>query len=137
MADTLRDRVKTTGKMDKNEFVNFYFKEFSTHLDRSVEPHVVYKQPRIRGYLDFPLILEDENVTLTVGECTMRDLHDLNVVRHVDHSTMGQSDDRAYTEIVADPASQLATLSAAAYACLLYTSPSPRDQRGSRMPSSA
>ena len=26
---------------------------------------------------------------------------------------------------------------AAAYACLLYTSPSPRDQRGSRMPSSA
>ena len=24
-----------------------------------------------------------------------------------------------------------------AYACLLYTSPSPRDQRGSRMPSSA
>ena len=23
------------------------------------------------------------------------------------------------------------------YACLLYTSPSPRDQRGSRMPSSA
>ena len=26
---------------------------------------------------------------------------------------------------------------AKAYACLLYTSPSPRDQRGSRMPSSA
>ena len=25
----------------------------------------------------------------------------------------------------------------ATYACLLYTSPSPRDQRGSRMPSSA
>ena len=38
--------------------------------------------------------------------------------------------------------SVLATLSAAAFlqitiACLLYTSPSPRDQRGSRMPSSA
>ena len=29
------------------------------------------------------------------------------------------------------------TLKAAADACLLYTSPSPRDQRGSRMPSSA
>ena len=27
--------------------------------------------------------------------------------------------------------------SGATYACLLYTSPSPRDQRGSRMPSSA
>ena len=26
---------------------------------------------------------------------------------------------------------------AGVYACLLYTSPSPRDQRGSRMPSSA
>ena len=29
------------------------------------------------------------------------------------------------------------TLFALAYSCLLYTSPSPRDQRGSRMPSSA
>ena len=28
-------------------------------------------------------------------------------------------------------------ISAEAYICLLYTSPSPRDQRGSRMPSSA
>ena len=28
-------------------------------------------------------------------------------------------------------------LLAAGYGCLLYTSPSPRDQRGSRMPSSA
>ena len=31
----------------------------------------------------------------------------------------------------------LAAGSAEAEACLLYTSPSPRDQRGSRMPSSA
>ena len=31
----------------------------------------------------------------------------------------------------------LAVLSAPLYICLLYTSPSPRDQRGSRMPSSA
>ena len=29
------------------------------------------------------------------------------------------------------------TIEANSYACLLYTSPSPRDQRGSRMPSSA
>ena len=29
------------------------------------------------------------------------------------------------------------TIFAEAYSCLLYTSPSPRDQRGSRMPSSA
>ena len=29
------------------------------------------------------------------------------------------------------------TLTGVAYTCLLYTSPSPRDQRGSRMPSSA
>ena len=32
---------------------------------------------------------------------------------------------------------QFPTLRGAAYTCLLYTSPSPRDQRGSRMPSSA
>ena len=31
----------------------------------------------------------------------------------------------------------LAVLNSGAYSCLLYTSPSPRDQRGSRMPSSA
>ena len=30
-----------------------------------------------------------------------------------------------------------ATFPAPLYTCLLYTSPSPRDQRGSRMPSSA
>ena len=34
-------------------------------------------------------------------------------------------------------AAELAREMAAAYSCLLYTSPSPRDQRGSRMPSSA
>ena len=32
---------------------------------------------------------------------------------------------------------QSAASSLFTYACLLYTSPSPRDQRGSRMPSSA
>ena len=31
----------------------------------------------------------------------------------------------------------LASLKCTGYVCLLYTSPSPRDQRGSRMPSSA
>ena len=39
-----------------------------------------------------------------------------------------------YQEILTDPsyAKQIVTMT-----CLLYTSPSPRDQRGSRMPSSA
>jgi len=32
---------------------------------------------------------------------------------------------------------ELTGVSANPYVCLLYTSPSPRDQRGSRMPSSA
>ena len=32
---------------------------------------------------------------------------------------------------------QLTALAGKEYICLLYTSPSPRDQRGSRMPSSA
>ena len=34
-------------------------------------------------------------------------------------------------------AKRIGELQAEAYSCLLYTSPSPRDQRGSRMPSSA
>ena len=33
--------------------------------------------------------------------------------------------------------SKVASLPGISHACLLYTSPSPRDQRGSRMPSSA
>ena len=41
-----------------------------------------------------------------------------------------------YVEI-SDPVLVLMTASALPGSCLLYTSPSPRDQRGSRMPSSA
>ena len=37
------------------------------------------------------------------------------------------------SEVKMSPDLQIATI----YICLLYTSPSPRDQRGSRMPSSA
>ena len=42
-------------------------------------------------------------------------------------------------DLINTPANDMgpAELSAAVKACLLYTSPSPRDQRGSRMPSSA
>ena len=39
--------------------------------------------------------------------------------------------------VVEDPKPQLLTAVARPTPCLLYTSPSPRDQRGSRMPSSA
>ena len=41
------------------------------------------------------------------------------------------------TEVRADPKYSYSHLCMISYICLLYTSPSPRDQRGSRMPSSA
>ena len=47
------------------------------------------------------------------------------------HPTMSAQASSLSDEDIADLAAYLAT------ACLLYTSPSPRDQRGSRMPSSA
>ena len=46
--------------------------------------------------------------------------------------------DRSKVDAVDDAWDKFANLShASSTACLLYTSPSPRDQRGSRMPSSA
>ena len=45
--------------------------------------------------------------------------------------------DRSTTSVVAYNAHDNSNTSGTAPACLLYTSPSPRDQRGSRMPSSA
>ena len=60
----------------------------------------------------------------------------LLLVQFVDRKELGMFDlpskrkynfiDRRYYELISDY-----------YSCLLYTSPSPRDQRGSRMPSSA
>ena len=44
-------------------------------------------------------------------------------------------DDPIHTALPHDPTPSLDEI--AAMPCLLYTSPSPRDQRGSRMPSSA
>ena len=42
-----------------------------------------------------------------------------------------------YRSLIADPKEVRKERAAQFKACLLYTSPSPRDQRGSRMPSSA
>ena len=44
---------------------------------------------------------------------------------------------RSATSVVEQHLDRIADHEAAVHACLLYTSPSPRDQRGSRMPSSA
>ena len=47
-------------------------------------------------------------------------------------------DDENKIEVYPNPATETLTLDLdLATNCLLYTSPSPRDQRGSRMPSSA
>ena len=51
----------------------------------------------------------------------------------VTYTTPGACSGMATTSVTIDP-QETATIT---YACLLYTSPSPRDQRGSRMPSSA
>ena len=42
-----------------------------------------------------------------------------------------------YPQLVGLPMHDVQLRQAPIYTCLLYTSPSPRDQRGSRMPSSA
>ena len=47
------------------------------------------------------------------------------------------SRDHAKLETVANDIEQQTGIKAEVYACLLYTSPSPRDKRQSRMPSSA
>ena len=50
---------------------------------------------------------------------------------------MGRIKQQLAKEAEADAAADAAAVDAVPVACLLYTSPSPRDQRGSRMPSSA
>ena len=56
---------------------------------------------------------------------------DLLLILHADHE---QNCSASTVRLVG---SSLANLYACVSSCLLYTSPSPRDQRGSRMPSSA
>ena len=48
-----------------------------------------------------------------------------------------QSKMERYERVIEDKVSAVDALCADKESCLLYTSPSPRDQRGSRMPSSA
>ena len=55
-------------------------------------------------------------------------------VKHVVDVTRGDTNNWSVGEIVCNHAKMLR---ASCVVCLLYTSPSPRDQRGSRMPSSA
>ena len=50
---------------------------------------------------------------------------------------LGHAGGRTEQEIIAQAAYRAVAASGLRMACLLYTSPSPRDQRGSRMPSSA
>ena len=67
----------------------------------------------------------DSSVTLGIGDdCAVMDVPTgQQIVQTMDTMVLGVHFD--------------AEFSADALACLLYTSPSPRDQRGSRMPSSA
>ena len=59
---------------------------------------------------------------------------DENGITHVN----GQAAAKEGTDVAVIDGNSIAMMQGpAAEACLLYTSPSPRDQRGSRMPSSA
>ena len=67
--------------------------------------------------------------------------HNLDIIRHADHIIdLGPSGGKHGGKIIAEGTpSQVATVknSLTGKCCLLYTSPSPRDKRQSRMPSSA
>ena len=58
-------------------------------------------------------------------------------LRQEDHLELIASENYASNRILEAQGSILTNKYAEGYPCLLYTSPSPRDQRGSRMPSSA
>ena len=59
----------------------------------------------------------------------------------LEHSIVGKAKDKGLLEInyhnFRENAEKARHVDDEPYGCLLYTSPSPRDQRGSRMPSSA
>ena len=55
---------------------------------------------------------------------------------HTDHMFQADFIDGKWQNLRVEPYANL-SLDPATSSCLLYTSPSPRDQRGSRMPSSA
>ena len=63
--------------------------------------------------------------------CMLADRTGYDSIFYMDHTNVPQWKNA----IVLDPWVMLSSI--AAVTCLLYTSPSPRDQRGSRMPSSA
>ena len=92
------------------------------------------------GHQGNTTIPDGAEVISTEGMSVLPGLWDM----HVHLMITGHSDyahwDTAYINQFADiimPASALQLLKAGVTSCLLYTSPSPRDQRGSRMPSSA
>ena len=83
------------------------------------------------------LFLEEEGPVVNRGELA---LHDCNVHSGVkDHSssTSGDASCKAKVGKPDEAVALEASGSVEVCVCLLYTSPSPRDQRGSRMPSSA
>ena len=95
------------------------------------------------GYVGLPLAVEfgkhREVIGFDVNSSRLSELKDgKDITREVEHltyaltsSVYGANTDMPFSEhkSVNHPLQF--------YACLLYTSPSPRDQRGSRMPSSA
>ena len=86
---------------------------------------------------DFDKILDEAQATndQAAQDINQASLDAYNTINNLPSLTDAQKD--AYNQQILESAGANNTNFDAILACLLYTSPSPRDQRGSRMPSSA
>ena len=73
--------------------------------------------------------------TLTGWNCKQEHRNDFESLNQLFEKARAEALNRSQTVLVR--ANRSLPADGATYTCLLYTSPSPRDQRGSRMPSSA
>ena len=118
--------------------------------------HQVAGKSLLGHVVDAALELNPEQIHIVVGHCkdqvisafdSHADKARLNWVEQTEQLGTGRAvaqalpnirDNASVLMLTADvPLIKAATLTSMVEACLLYTSPSPRDQRGSRMPSSA
>ena len=102
---------------------------------RQLKPDVVLmdiRMPEMDGLEATRLVAEDPDLKTRVLVLTTFDLDD-----YVYESMRAGASGFLLKDCPADELIRAVHLIAKGEACLLYTSPSPRDQRGSRMPSSA
>ena len=94
----------------------------------TIRQHVIYILPSDLG--EFPMFVTDANDEASAISLTLRP--ELGGARQVDVASFG-----TIGPLTEEPEAIQPAVADDVQTCLLYTSPSPRDQRGSRMPSSA